>query len=139
LLTHVAFAFHYYHGWSHTAAYRETARQTAEVVGLDWGGGLFINYILIAAWIVDVIWWWIGPGSWRSRPKYLTAGWHGFLIFIIFNATVIFKTGLLRWIGFSLCLTLVILWLLSISACYRGSPRFNFRGLWGIKLRNPFS
>src|SRR5215210_3924672 len=40
LLAHVACAFHVYHGWSHESAYVETARQTGEVVGLDWGGGL---------------------------------------------------------------------------------------------------
>lgn|SRR5262249_30899268 len=139
LLIHVAFAFHYYHGWSHAAAYRETARQTAEVVGLDWGGGLFINYILIAAWIADVVWWWVGPEAWRSRSKYLTAGWHGFLLFIIFNATVIFKTGPLRWIGLGLCLTLVLLWLLFIPVSNRNLSRFNIRHLFGKKLRKTFS
>lgn len=112
LIIHVAFAFHYYHAWSHAAAYRETARQTADVVGFNWGGGIFINYILVAAWMADVIWWWMSPDTRGRRSKVLTAGWQGFLIFIIFNATVIFKTGPLRWIGLSLCLTLLLLWFL---------------------------
>jgi hypothetical protein len=34
------------------------------------------------------------------------------LFFIIFNATVVFKTGPLRWIGLGLCLWLAFLWLL---------------------------
>jgi hypothetical protein len=38
--------------------------------------------------------------------------WQGFLLFIIFNATVVFKTGPLRWIGLGLCLWLGFLWLL---------------------------
>ena len=113
LLIHVAFAFHFYHAWSHAAAYRETARQTAEVVGFNWGGGLFINYIVILFWIADVAWWWVREQNWHSRPKFLTAGWHGFLIFIIFNATVIFKTGPLRWIALGLCLILGLFWLLT--------------------------
>ena len=43
----VAFAYNFYYGWSQTAAYRDTARKTAEVVGLDWGGGLYINYVVL--------------------------------------------------------------------------------------------
>src|SRR5262245_8208771 len=112
LLIHVACAFHYYHNWSHAAAYRETGRQTADVTGFDWGGGLFINYALVAGWIVDVAWWRRGLDAYRNRPPWLTAIWHGFLIFIIFNATVVFKTGPLRWIGLGLCLWLAFLWLL---------------------------
>ncbi len=111
LLIHVACAFHYYHAWSQAAAYRETARQTAEVTGLDWGGGLFINYALIIGWVIDVIWWRRGLDAYRNRPRWLAAVWQGFLIFIIFNATVVFKTGALRWIGLGLCLWLVFLWL----------------------------
>ena len=113
ILIHVACAFHYYHDWSHAAAYRETARQTAEVTGFDWGGGLFINYALVAGWIIDVAWWRRGLDVYRNRPAWLSATWHGFLIFIIFNATVVFKTGALRWIGLGLCLWLAFLWLLA--------------------------
>ena len=112
LLVHVACAFHYYHDWSQVAAYRETARQTAEVTGLDWGGGLFINYALMIGWVVDAAWWWWGLDAYRNRPRWLVAAWQGFLIFIIFNATVVFKTGPLRWIGLGLCLWLVFLWAL---------------------------
>ena len=32
----------------------ETARQTAEVFGINWGGGLFINYTVAILWIGDV-------------------------------------------------------------------------------------
>ncbi len=110
LLAHVAFAFHYYHGWSQASAYAETARQTAEVFGVIWGGGLFINYVLILAWITDVVWWWGWPEAYRRRPRLLTAIWQGFLIFIFFNATVVFGSGLLRWIGAGLFLGLGLLW-----------------------------
>src|SRR5687767_13213248 len=56
LLAHVACAFHFYHGWGHGAAYLDTARQTNEVFGLDWGGGLYVNYALMAGWVMDVSW-----------------------------------------------------------------------------------
>jgi hypothetical protein len=111
LLAHVFCAFHFYHAWSHDAAYRETARQTDELFGINWGGGLFINYALIAGWLADVAWWWVrGVDSYRQRPWFLLAAWHGFVIFIIFNATVVFKTGLARWIGLAICLGLCLAW-----------------------------
>src|SRR5215207_6206096 len=53
LLAHVACAFHFYHGWDHESAYLDTARQTNEVFGLNWGGGLYINYALAAGWVLD--------------------------------------------------------------------------------------
>lgn len=110
LLAHAACAFHIYHDWSQDSAYRETARQTAEVVGLNWGGGLYINYALMAGWVADVAWWWRGLDAYRRRPRALVAIWQGFLIFMFFNATVVFKTGPLRFIGLSLCLAFCLLW-----------------------------
>ncbi len=130
LIAHVACAYHYYHNWSQAAAYRETARQTAEVTGLNWGGGLFINYALIIGWVADVALWRLrGLAAYRNRPGWLAAAWQGFLFFIIFNAAVIFKTGPLRWIGLGFCLWLAFLWLLvkggKASRPLDGKPVFN--------------
>ncbi|HYG81641.1 MAG TPA: hypothetical protein VD861_14695 [Pyrinomonadaceae bacterium] len=111
LLAHAAFAFHFHHGWSHGAAYLDTAHQTREVFGLDWGGGLFINYALMAGWVLDVTWWWLrGPDSYRRRWWPLTVAWHGFLLFIFFNATVVFKSGPARWVGLGVCLGVCLAW-----------------------------
>jgi hypothetical protein len=111
LLAHFASAFSYYHAWSQASAYSETARQTAQVFGIHWGGGLFINYTVALLWLADVAWWWFaGVSSYRRRSWLLTIIWHSFLIFIIFNATVVFKDGLTRWIGLLVCLTLCLSW-----------------------------
>ena len=110
LLAHAACAFHFYHEWSQDSAYRETARQTAEVFGINWGGGLYINYALMAFWVADVVWWWRGLCAYRRRPRALVVIWQGFLMFIFFNATVVFKTGPLRFTGLFLCLGLCLLW-----------------------------
>jgi hypothetical protein len=84
LLAHVAFAFHFYHAWSHDAAFRETARQTEIVTGLNWGGGLYINYALVTGWVLDTMCWWVvGLETYRSRAWPLVAVWHGFLIFTL--------------------------------------------------------
>lgn len=113
LVAHFIFAFHFFHSWSHESAYVDTARQTADVFAINWGGGLFINYAVATLWTADVAWWWAaGVSSYRQRPWWLTLLWHGFLIFIIFNATVVFKHGLVRWVGLVLCLILCLCWVL---------------------------
>jgi hypothetical protein len=114
LLAHAASAFHFQHGWSHAAAYRDTARQTAEVSGLDWGGGLYVNYALMALWVADVCWWWArGLRAYRRRPWPLAIAWHAFLLFIVFNATVVFATGFVRLAGLGLCAALVFVWVIA--------------------------
>lgn len=110
LWIHVACAFQFEHHWSHQAAYRQTARETAAVTGLDWGGGLWINYALMLLWAGDVAWWWVSPRSFVTRPAVLNWLWLGFLCFITFNATIVFKTGMLRWWGIATTIALLVLW-----------------------------
>ena len=111
LIGHFICAYQFYHHWSHELAYIDTARQTDEVTGLNWGGGLFINYAFLAIWAIDVSWWWLrGLNSYRTRPWPLVAAWHGFFVFMLFNATVVFKDGVVRWVGFVICLILLLSW-----------------------------
>ncbi len=112
-LGHVLCAFAYFHQWSHAAAYRETARQTAELTGWDWGGGLYFNYIFAAVWLGDVLWWWLAPVSFATRPSRLNALWHAFFFFMVLNGAVIFVHGPMRWFGLFLCTAVAVLWLAS--------------------------
>ena len=116
LVAHIICALHYYHTWSQESAYRETARQTAEVTGSDWGGGLYINYVFISMWIADVVWWWRGLDVYRRRHWLITALWQGIFVFMLFNATIVFKTGLTRWLGVGLYMSLLAFWLWSIRS-----------------------
>ena len=110
-LGHFICAYQFYHHWSHESAYLDTARQTDEVIGLNWGGGLFINYAFLTIWTIDVAWWWLrGLASYRTRPWPLVAAWHGFMIFILFNAMVVFKEGPTRWVGLVICMVLLLSW-----------------------------
>ena len=109
-LAHVIAAFHYYHDWSHVAAYQATAQQTAAVFGLNWGGGLLINYAFTIAWVTDVAWWWWKPESYGRRPRTLVIGWRAFFLLMVFNATVVFGTRPVRWVGLVVCLALTTLW-----------------------------
>jgi len=111
LLAHFICAFQFFHAWSHASAYVDTARQTAEVFGINWGGGVFVNYAVAILWTGDVAsWWFAGLSSYRRRPWPLILIWHSFLIFIIFNATVVFADGLTRWIGVVVTLCLSLSW-----------------------------
>jgi hypothetical protein len=68
-LLHTGCAFHFYHHWNHHAAYGATARRTAEVVGLNWGGGLYANYGFFALWTADACWWWCRPVGYLARAR----------------------------------------------------------------------
>ena len=102
-LAHTACAFHYFHGWSHAAAYDSTALQTSTATGLDWGGGLWANYLFAVVWAAHAIAWWRGVRL--SRRAEL--GVQAFLGFMAFNATVVFANGPTRWIGVCCCLMLL--------------------------------
>lgn len=109
-LVHVGCAFGFYHGWSHAAAYHETARQTAEMTGVRWGGGLFLNYVFALAWVADVLWWWLAPERYAHCSRRLAAVWHGFFFFMVFNGAVVFAKGPVRWLGVLICGALAGLW-----------------------------
>ena len=56
-VAHILIAMAYRHGWSHEAAVLETARQTAAVYGLAWGGGVYVNYLFVGVWLAEIAWW----------------------------------------------------------------------------------
>ena len=96
---HVVAAFDAYYRWSHALALAETARQSAERFGFDSGSGLYLNYLFAAVWGADVLAWWLRPEGYARRPVALTFLIHGFLFFILFNGSVVFASGLSRWLG----------------------------------------
>jgi hypothetical protein len=109
-LLHVIFAFQFYYHWSDATAYTVTARRTAEIVGLDWGGGLYANYAFTLVWVLDVCWWWAALDGYQARPRSVEWAVQGFLGFMAFNATVVFGTGGVRWLGLAVCFFLAGAW-----------------------------
>ncbi len=85
------------------------------------GNGIFVSYAFTLLWLFDVVWWWMkGAQSYRQRPKWLMAMWQGFFFFIVFNGTVVFESGLVRWFGVLLCSALVAMWLVRQQALSKG-------------------
>ena len=107
-LVHVAAAFHYHYGWSHATALRETARQTAEVTGVESGSGLYLNYLFTILWVVDVAFWWLRPERYLQRSAFWDWGLHAFFLFLAFNATVVFEEGAVRWAAVAVLTAVVI-------------------------------
>jgi len=95
-VAHVVSAFHYSYHWSHAEAIRSTAKQTQDLLGMEFGEGLYFSYVFLVLWIADVISWWRKPLKYVSRPTWLSLAVHGYLFFIAFNGAVIFKSGITR-------------------------------------------
>jgi hypothetical protein len=95
---HVAAAFHYFHGWSYAQAAEETSRRTAEVIGRTWGGEIWFNFAFVGLWGIDAAWRWLKP-HWSDPLAAASAMIQLFLLFIAFNATVVFEDGGTRVAG----------------------------------------
>lgn len=119
-LMHVACAFALHHHWSHAAAYADTARQTAQLTGWHWGGGLYINYLFAAVWFAESLWSWMRPAHSLRRHAWISRAVRGFFLFMIFNGAVVFVTGPARWYGLFLCILLAFCWW---TAARRPNPR----------------
>jgi len=109
-LSHLWAAFEFFHNWSHAASVEATAKQTKDVVGLNWGGGVWANYLFTVVWGLDVGWWWVSPSTRQNRPRWMSVVLHGFLGFIAFNATVVFASGFSRWMGIAGGAVLLLQW-----------------------------
>jgi hypothetical protein len=98
-VTHVVSSFHFVHHWSHHQAYIATAEETKRLLGVEFGGGVYFNYLFLLGWAVHV---WF---SWRPAPQknlVVRGLLHVILIymlFIAFNGVVVFKSGWLRALG----------------------------------------
>lgn len=112
MLLHVAVAFHLGHGWSHADAFDRTERTSG------FGPGLFVNYAFVLLWLVQVLWMWVAFDCYlnlRTWPNRLILG---FMWFVLFNASVVYGTGFVRWLGL-VCLT--VPWLVVAPA--RGASK----------------
>jgi hypothetical protein len=89
----VVTAFDRVHGWSHVAA----VQHVESVSGF--GPGLFVSYAFTTLWAADAAWWLALPSHHDARPTWLDRGIHGFLAFVVFNGTVVYETGFIRWAG----------------------------------------
>lgn len=101
LANHVLAAFQFGHQWSHQAALEHTAR----IAGV--AEGLYVNYLVLIFWLVDVV----ERLSWNARrPTWVEGCLHGFLVFIVFNATITYGSWPFRLLGLAAGILLMLCW-----------------------------
>ena len=107
-VVHVLCAFQFEHSWSHAAALQHTAVMTHRVTGLHWGGGLYINYLFLTAWLINALTCFRRARTDReASPDYW---FHAVAAFMMFNATAVFGP-VWWWIPVGVfCVLLLVLW-----------------------------
>jgi hypothetical protein len=113
---HAIAAFHQVYGWSQAVAIDATARQTASLTGLAWGGGLFVNYAFLAIWAADAAWWWIAPASYHQRPAITEHARRWLFVFMFVNGAIVFAGGVARLVGMVAVSAVCVAWALRPAA-----------------------
>jgi hypothetical protein len=113
LVAHVVLALGLVHGWSWSAAYEHTARRTQQLVGWNWGGGVWFNLLTVGVWGADVMKMWLGgPGAERSveagdeRGRWWSFAVQSYIAFMMLNATVVFGSRFAQFTGCLVCVGL---------------------------------
>ncbi len=96
---HAASAFVVFYDGSHEVARVATMRQTETLTGVSFTGGIYVNYLFLATWLLDAAWWWLSPASRAARPGAVDGTVRGFIFFIMVNGAVVFADGLARGVG----------------------------------------
>lgn len=109
-VAHILIAMAYHHGWSHQAAVLETARQTASVYGLAWGGGVYVNYMFVGVWLAEVAWWRLDSSRYARQPRWMRWAVRAFYFVIVCNAAVIFVAPERRFAGVAVTAALLAAW-----------------------------
>lgn len=111
MLAHAVLAFAAFYAWSHVTARDAVARQTAALTGMAFSGGIYVNYLLVSAWLADAAWWWASPRGYAQRPRAVDAGVRGFIFFIMVNGAVVFADGVARLLGAAAVSIVGVAWL----------------------------
>ncbi len=114
-LVHLGVAFHYYHHWSHADA----VEHTREVSG--YGPGIYVSHLFTLLWTADVACWWLWPAGYARRPMWIGGLLHAFQLFIVFNGTIVYETGLIVWAGAALFAELGVAAVCRLVVGFRGS------------------
>jgi hypothetical protein len=109
-VVHSVVALKNVYGWNHARAVDLTARRAGEVYGVDWTGGLYVNYFFLAWWAAETMWWWRSPNTFLARPAPLVWFWRALVLTMVVNGAVIFGSPAGRIGGVFLTAALLLAW-----------------------------
>lgn len=110
MLAHILISMSSVHGWSHASAIAATAIQTGAVYGLNWGGGMYVNYLFITVWLAELAVWRLAPARYAARSPGIKWTLRAFYFIVIANAAVVFAGGWRRVLGAGLIAALLVAW-----------------------------
>jgi hypothetical protein len=117
---HSVAAFIILYEGSHATALAATARQTAALTGVADGSGIYVNYLFVAIWMIDALWWWIAPAAYTARPSIVSHGLRAVFLFMFVNGAFVFADGLMRALGAAAVVVAATAWIR--HAARRQSP-----------------
>lgn len=98
-VVHVLSSFHFVHHWSHQQAYLATATETRKLMGVEFGAGVYFNYLFLLGWAIHVWFTWRPQLQENAWVRLLLRLIFVYMLFIAFNGVVVFKSGWLRALG----------------------------------------
>jgi hypothetical protein len=110
LLLHILLALHVRHAWSHASVVASVREQTRSIYGVNWGGGVWVNYLFLAQWLGEAVWWRLAPRAYFTRPRLLVALSRGFFALVLVNGAIVFAAPSRRVPGILLMLVLCWAW-----------------------------
>lgn len=99
LVVHVMFAFHEHHGWSHAAAEQHVANETAQTIGLRWGGGIYFNHAMLLLWAVSMGRRGVQRSTLAKGPNRFHQLINVYVLLMWISATIVFGSTAFRILG----------------------------------------
>lgn len=95
LCVHIAASYGFVHHWSHAAALKATAQESLAVTGVAAAWGVYVNFVFAAVWLG------YSAAMFRvGRPIVRVDSFvFGFTAMIVASATVLFESGIVRYLA----------------------------------------
>jgi hypothetical protein len=107
---HTLIALGVVYDWDHARAATVTAERAAAIYGVAWPLSLYVNYVFLAWWLADTIWWWRATSSFLTRPTAFDWAWRVTAFTMVLNGAVIFASPAGRLAGIPLTAALLFVW-----------------------------
>ncbi|MEM9367252.1 MAG: hypothetical protein AAGD07_14770 [Planctomycetota bacterium] len=107
IVLHILASYGLVHDWSHQAAIEATAEESERVTGIRAGWGVYVNFAFATIWLAYSI----AMIVQRFRMEAVDGFVFWFTAAIVFFATVVFETGLVRFSSIAGFFCLGIAWL----------------------------